>query len=55
MPGKTKTVAAKKVWTDEELLRIRHEGKVELVHGELRLMTPAGGEQGKVNIYVCVS
>lgn len=41
---------AKKVWTDEELMRIKHEGKVELVDGELRLMTPASGKQGKVNM-----
>ncbi|MCS6861990.1 MAG: Uma2 family endonuclease [Abditibacteriales bacterium] len=49
----TSTVADRgraKVWTDEELLRIKHEGKVELVNGELRLMTPAGMEQGKVSI-----
>jgi Uma2 family endonuclease len=39
-----------KVWTDEELLHIKHEGKVEVVNGELRLMTPAGMEQGKVNV-----
>jgi Uma2 family endonuclease len=39
---------AQKEWTDEELLRIEHEGKVELVNGELILMTPAGMEQGQV-------
>ncbi|MFN3422315.1 MAG: Uma2 family endonuclease [Armatimonadota bacterium] len=42
------TVAAKKVWTDEELMRIKHEGKVELVDGEVILMTPAGLEQGGI-------
>jgi Uma2 family endonuclease len=42
--------ALEKVWTDEELLHIPHEGKVELVNGELKLMTPAGMEQGKVSI-----
>jgi len=40
------TVVTKKVWTDEELMRIKHEGKVELVDGEVKLMTPAGAEQG---------
>lgn len=40
---------AKKVWTDEELLRVKHEGKVELVNGRLIKMTPAGLEQGRVN------
>ncbi len=39
----------RKVWTDEELMRIKHEGKVELVDGEVRLMTPAGGEQGAIS------
>ena len=43
------TVATKKVWTDEELMRIKHEGKVELVDGEVKLMTPAGAEQGNIN------
>ncbi|MDT7893714.1 MAG: Uma2 family endonuclease [Armatimonadota bacterium] len=42
------TVATKKVWTDEELMRIKHEGKVELVDGEVKLMTPAGLEQGGI-------
>ncbi|MCX7969148.1 MAG: Uma2 family endonuclease [Armatimonadetes bacterium] len=42
------TVAAKKVWTDEELMKIKHEGKVELVDGEVILMTPAGLEQGGI-------
>ncbi|MCS7265410.1 MAG: Uma2 family endonuclease [Armatimonadetes bacterium] len=42
-------IAKKKVWTDEELMRIKHEGKVELVDGELKLMTPAGGEQGAIS------
>ncbi len=41
---------SKKFWTDEELLGIKHEGKVELVDGELIKMTPAGGEQGRVNM-----
>jgi len=46
----TTTIAPpKKAWTDEELMRLKHEGKVELVNGELRLMTPAGGRQGEVN------
>jgi len=36
---------AQKEWTDEELLRIEHEGKVELVNGELEFMAPAGLEQ----------
>jgi len=42
--------ATKRVWTDAELLRLQHEGKVELSHGELRLMTPAGMEQGEVSM-----
>jgi len=44
------TVVAKKVWTDEELMRIKHEGKVELVDGEVILMTPAGLEQGAISM-----
>jgi len=44
------TVVTKKVWTDEELMRIKHEGKVELVDGEVRLMTPAGLEQGAISM-----
>jgi Uma2 family endonuclease len=43
------TRPSNKVWTDEELLRIEHEGKVELVNGELRYMTPAGIEQGAIS------
>ncbi len=43
------TVTTKKIWTDEELMRIKHEGKVELVDGEVKLMTPAGMEQGWIN------
>ena len=42
-------IATKKVWTDDELMRIKHEGKVELVDGEVKLMTPAGMEQGWIN------
>ena len=42
-------VTTKKVWTDEELMRIKHEGKVELVNGEVKLMTPARMEQGWIN------
>ncbi len=42
------TVVTKKEWTDEELMRIKHEGKVELVDGEVILMTPAGLEQGGI-------
>jgi len=48
------TVATKKVWTDEELMRIKHEGKVELVDGEVKLMTPAGAEQGSINANLAV-
>jgi Uma2 family endonuclease len=48
------TVATKKVWTDEELMRIKHEGKVELVDGEVKLMTPAGAEQGNINANLTV-
>lgn len=40
----------KKKWTDEELMAIEHEGKVELVNGELILMPPAGIEQDDVII-----
>ena len=42
-------IATKKVWTDDELMRIKHEGKVELVDGEVKLMTQAGMEQGWIN------
>jgi Uma2 family endonuclease len=45
----TGVMAPKKVWTDEELLRIRHEGKVELVEGEVKCMAPAGLEQGGIS------
>jgi Uma2 family endonuclease len=31
-------------------MQVKHEGKVELVNGELRFMTPAGGEQGEVDV-----
>jgi len=48
------TVVTKKVWTDEELMRIKHEGKVELVDGEVILMTPAGLEQGRINARLTV-
>ncbi len=48
------TVTAKKVWTDEELMRIKHEGKVELVDGEVILMTPAGLEKGRINARLTV-
>ncbi len=44
------TVVTKKVWTDEELMRIKHEGKVELVDSEVILMTPAGAEQGAISM-----
>lgn len=45
---------SKKIWTDEELMRIKHEGKVELVDGEVRLRTPAGGRQGRVSARLAV-
>ena len=35
-------------WTDEELMRMDHPGKVELVRGELILMRPAGLHEGAV-------
>ncbi len=38
----------KKVWTDDELLHLPCEGKVEVVNGELRVMPPAGLEQEDV-------
>jgi Uma2 family endonuclease len=44
------TVTAKKVWTDEELLRLKHEGKVELVNGKVIWMPPAGAEQGAISM-----
>jgi len=31
-------------------MQVKHEGKVEVVHGELLLMTPAGLEQGEVDV-----
>jgi len=46
--------AGKKTWTDEELMRVKHEGKVELVNGEVKLMTPAGLEQGWINARLTV-
>ncbi|MCX7642782.1 MAG: Uma2 family endonuclease [Armatimonadetes bacterium] len=46
--------ANKKAWADEELLQIKHEGKVELVDGEVKLMTPAGLEQGWINARLTV-
>ena len=39
---------AKKVWTDEELLRLPCEGKAEVIGGKLRVMPPAGLEQEEV-------
>ncbi|GBC99080.1 hypothetical protein HRbin17_01601 [bacterium HR17] len=42
-------VVAKRTWTDEELLKIKHEGKVELVDGEVIFMPPAGLEQGGIS------
>ena len=45
-------MAVKTVWSDEELLRIDHEGKVELVNGEILLMAPAGMDQGEVNVNI---
>ncbi len=41
-------MAVKTAWSDEELLRIDHEGKVELVNGELLLTRPAGMQEGAV-------
>lgn len=38
----------KKIWTDEELMRLLHEGKAEVVDGKLVLITPAGLEQEDV-------
>ena len=46
--------AVKTIWTDEELMQVDHEGKVELVNGELILMTPAGMEQGEVDVNIIV-
>lgn len=40
--------AAQKTWTDGELLALPDDGKYELVDGELRHMSPAGGRHGAV-------
>ncbi len=45
-------MAVKTVWSDEELLRIDHEGKVELVNGEILLMAPAGLEQCGIDVNI---
>ena len=47
-------VPMKGTLSDEELLRIKYDGKVELVDGELRLMTPAGMEQGEVSMNLAI-
>jgi Uma2 family endonuclease len=39
---------ARRSWTDEELLALPEHGKYELVDGELRQMSPAGGRHGQV-------
>jgi Uma2 family endonuclease len=39
---------AKTKWTDEELMKFPCEGKVEIVKGELIVMSPAGLKQEKV-------
>jgi len=44
------TIVTKRVWTDEELMKLKHEGKVELVDGEVILVTPAGAEQGAISM-----
>jgi Uma2 family endonuclease len=46
----TERSLVKTTWTDEELMQVDHEGKVELVNGELIRMTPAGLEQGEVDV-----
>jgi Uma2 family endonuclease len=50
--------AAKKIWTDEELMRLKHDGyKVELVDGELQ-MSPTGLEHELIGarlIYLLMS
>jgi Uma2 family endonuclease len=38
-----------KVWTDEELLKLPYEGKVEVVKGEI-IVSPAGLKQEKVGM-----
>lgn len=44
--------AVKTRWTDEALMRLDHEGKVELVDGELLLIAPAGMEQGGTDVNI---
>lgn len=46
--GAIAMAVTKKVWTDEEILSLKCEGKVEIVDGELKIMTPAGLEQEDV-------
>jgi Uma2 family endonuclease len=46
--GAMAMTVVKKIWTDEELMHLPHEGKAEVVDGELILMTPAGLEQEDV-------
>lgn len=46
--------ASKKIWTDEDLLKVKHQGKVEFVQGKLKLMIPAAGEQGQVDATIII-
>jgi Uma2 family endonuclease len=45
------TTTPQKIWTEEELLDLPHDGhKYELVEGELHIMSPAGFKHGVVCI-----
>src|SRR6476660_5699990 len=44
------TIAANKLVTAEELLRMGDIGRCELIYGELVMMSPAGAEHGVVAI-----
>ena len=46
---------AKPEATVEDLCRVREHGKAELVHGELRLMSPTGGLPGYADMEIAVS
>jgi Uma2 family endonuclease len=48
MSAGTASRVSKKTWSDDELMQIEHEGKVELVNGDLLFFMPAGLEQEDV-------
>jgi Uma2 family endonuclease len=47
------TTTPAKIWTEEELLDLPHDGqKYELVDGELHIMSPAGFDHGSICINI---